>query len=236
MRSLDRIAQTNRWLGRSLAEKLTVGLGLLAVDLTQPPLATAPAILAVLTLLALGAARIPARVWAWGLAAPMGFSATGSIALLFPVDQTHVLAATAVMLRATAGGACLIFIGLTTPAPTLIQGLNRLHIPTEIIDVALLTYRFIFILADQAAAMHHAQTQRMGKATFVKKLRAVGHVAAGLLPRALHQARRMETGLAARNWQGAFPTLSAAPPVSVPGMALAVGVVAGCLAWGKIAW
>jgi cobalt/nickel transport system permease protein len=232
MRSLDRVAQTNRWRGRSLAEKLTLSLGLLAVDLSQPPLVTAPVILAALSILALGAARIPFRVWTWGLAVPLGFSATGAIPLLFPWDIAHGLNACAVMLRALAGGACLIFLGLTTPAPVLIQGAQRLKIGQEIADIALLTYRFIFILTEQALAMHHAQTARMGQATARKRIRSVGIVIACLLPRALHHARRLEIGLAARNWQGAFPTLTPPAPISPAGMILAVGVVGSCLAWG----
>lgn len=234
MHTLDQVAQSNAWRTRPLAEKLILSCGLLMVDLTQPPVTTAPLIVLVLSILALGFAHIPPKVWGWGLAAPFGFAATGTIPMLFPLDLAHLMAGLEVILRALAGGACLIFLGLTTPIPRLIQAARRVGLSPELAEVALLTYRFIFLLADEAAAMHHAQTARMGRATAMKRLRSVGLIIARLLPRALHRAKRLELGLAARNWQGAFPTLSPAPAMTPSGMALSVGVVLAVLGWGMI--
>ena len=60
-------------------------------------------------------------------------------------------------------------------------------------------------------------------------------VIANLLPRAMARARRMETGLAARGWQGGMRVLTQRRPVSVGMVVLvlvlqvAVGVAA---TWG----
>ena len=68
-------------------------------------------------------------------------------------------------LRAIAATTCLVFLSLTTPAADLLAGLRRLGLPAELVEIALLTYRFIFLIGESAIAMTHAQAARLGHAT-----------------------------------------------------------------------
>jgi cobalt/nickel transport system permease protein len=86
-------------------------------------------------------------------------------------------------------------------------------------EIALLTYRFLFLLADTARAMNAAQGGRLGHVGIRSRVRCCGHLAANLLPRALDRARRMEIGLAARGWTGSLAVLSPMRPVSPQGIA-----------------
>ena len=56
------------------------------------------------------------------------------------------------------------------------------------------------------------------------RLRSLGLLLARLLPRALDRARRLETGLAARGWEGEMRVLSDQPALSWPALALIVAV------------
>jgi cobalt/nickel transport system permease protein len=175
---------------------------------------------------ALLGARVPFRAWLACMAAPLGFAVAGALPLAVQVGADGigpapggVALAAALVLRAVAGVSCLAFLALTTPATDLVRGLRRVGLPAEIAEVALLTYRFLFLLAETAAAMDAAQAARLGHAGPWRRLRGLGLLAANLLPRAFDRAHRLEVGLAARGWDGEFRTLAAPAAVSVPAVA-----------------
>lgn len=240
--TIDRAAGLNRWRHRALAEKLLIGLGFLVLAVGLPPWPGAALVAVAMLGFTFAGARVPVRLWLAAVALPLGFLATGSVMLLVQVGpegpalaQDGVAAAAQLCLRAMAATFCLMFLAFTTPAAELIGGLRRLRVPAEIVELALLTYRFVFLLADEAVAMTAAQRARLGHSTRRRWLRSSGMVIANLLPRAMARARRMETGLAARGWQGGMPVLTQRRPVSVGMVVLvlvlqvAVGVAA---TWG----
>ncbi|MDR3440680.1 cobalt ECF transporter T component CbiQ [Telmatospirillum sp.] len=226
MSPIDRVAHLNRWRSRPLSEKALLTFGMLLLDVTLPPYPTALTVAIVMTLAALAGARVPIRVWLACAAAPTGFLLAGTLSLLLQVDG-HGLslapggpaAAAGLACRSEAGLACLLFLSLTTPASDLVAGLRRLGVPAEITEMALLTYRFLFLLADTAAAMNAAQAARLGHVGVRRRLRSLGGLIANLLPRALDRARRLEIGLAARGWNGELRVLSRSAPRSLPGLA-----------------
>ena len=239
----DRAAHLNRWRHRSLTEKAVLALGMLGLAVALPPFPAAPLVAAVMTLAALAGARVPPRVWLAAAAAPLGFLLVGAASLLVQVDSGGIglapggaTAAAGLAAHALAGLSCLLFLALTTPATDLIAGLRRLGLPAEIAEVALLTYRFLFLLGDTARAMNDAQAARLGHVGTRRRLRSLGMLIATLLPRALDRARRLEIGLAARGWNGEMRTLSRPTPVSAPGLALVLTVEAATLlagVWGS---
>ena len=167
-------------------------------------------------------------LWVQGLA-PAGFMLTGAMARVgqfdghgFSLSPAGLAAAGGLIARSLAGLACLLFLALTTPATDLMAGLRRLGVPAEIVEIALLMYRFIFLIAGEAMAMDAAQAARLGHATHWRRLRSLGLLLASLLPRAFDRARRLETGLAARGWEGEMRVLRDPPALSYPVLALVV--------------
>lgn len=213
--TLDRAASLSPWRNRALAEKALIGFGFLALALILPPWPGAVLVsLAMLGFTFLGA-RVPLRLWLATAALPLGFLASGSAMLLVNLGvgglgfQPEGLSqAAALVARAMAATFCLMFIAMTTPMADLFGGLRRLRLPGELVELALLTYRFVFLIADEAAAMTAAQRARLGHSSRRRWLRSSAMVIANLLPRALARARRMETGLAARGWQGEMRVLT----------------------------
>jgi cobalt/nickel transport system permease protein len=125
-----------------------------------------------------------------------------------------------------------LFLAFTTPATELIGGLRALRVPAEIVELALLTYRFVFLLADEALAMTTAQRARLGHSSKRRWLTSSAMVIANLLPRAMARARRMETGLAARGWQGEMRVLRPRVSPSRGMVAFVLGVQALVLLLG----
>ncbi|MCR6629064.1 MAG: CbiQ family ECF transporter T component [Magnetospirillum sp.] len=114
------------------------------------------------------------------------------------------------------------------------QGLRRLGLPAEVAEVALTTYRLLFLLQDTAATIHASQQARLGGGSWRRRIRATGLLAAALLPRAMDRAHRLEVGLAARGFDGSLRTLSPMRPGSAAGLAAVAAVlivVGGLGAW-----
>lgn len=240
--TLDRAASLNRWRHRALIEKALIGFGFLALALVLPPWPGAVFVsLAILAFTFFGA-RVPLRLWLATAALPMGFLAIGALMLVIEVGADGVALAPGgvtraaeLAARAMAATFCLMFLAMTTPMADLFGGLRQLGLPAEIVELALLTYRFVFLIADEAAAMTTAQRARLGHSSRRRWLRSTAMVIANLLPRALARARRMETGLAARGWQGEMRVLSPRVPACGRMLALvlaalvAVGLAGGVL-------
>jgi cobalt/nickel transport system permease protein len=229
----DRAANLNRWRSKSLAEKATLALGMLALALLLPPFPAAPVIVAIMTGAALIGARVPPGIWFALAAGPLAFMLTGAAMLTLQIDATGfslapngLAVAAGVIARSSAALSCLLFLALTTPVTDLLAGMRRLGLPVEVTEVALLTYRFIFLLADTAVAMDAAQAARLGHDGFRRRLRSLGMLAANLLPRAMDRARRLEIGLCARGYEGEMRVLSQGATLSVRGMIVVLAVVA----------
>ncbi len=238
--TIDRIAHSNRWRSRSLLEKCALAFGLLAVALAFPPWPTAGAVFGVALAATIGAAGVPWRAWGLAMAAPMGFVLTGAATLLFTVGGDGIGIApnglgeaAALTLRAGAATAAMLTLALTTPATDLVAGLARLRVPADLIELALLIYRFLFLLGDTLATMQAAQEARLGHVGWRRRIRSSGLLAANLFPRALDRAQRMEAGLAARGWSGGpLRVLTPRRPVSAIGLAGVAAVLTALTALG----
>ncbi len=239
--AIDRLSQAGRWRKRAPSEKAALALGLLILALILPPWPGGALVLGAVWGLALGGARLPAGDWLRLNALPLGFVLTGAATLMVEVDShgLHLAAdqgrrAALVVLRAASAASALLLLAATTPAPDLVRGLRRIGLPAEIAEIMLLTWHFLFLLLDQAAAIRTAQEARLGWFGPRRQVRSLGLLIGQLLPRAMERARRLETGLAARGFDGSLPTISTAHPASVPALALILGgqaLLAGVSLW-----
>jgi len=240
MSQLDTVANTNRWRGKSLTEKSLLALGMLAIAVCIPSWQGALLVALLMTAATLLGARVPLRVWWQTLIAPLGFLLVGVIGLALQVDgHLHVAIAPhgielagRLAARALAGVTCLLFLALTTPATHLVAGLRRIGIPAEIAELALLIYRFLFLLTDTAETMHAAQAARLGHSTYRRHLSSLSLLIANLMPRALSRARALEVGLAARGWRGELRVLSPERGISSAGVMIIVVVELLVIAFG----
>ena len=225
MSHFDTVANTNRWRRKSLTEKALLSLGMLVIAVSVPSWHGALLVALIMTAATLLGARIPLHVWWHAMLAPLGFLLIGVVSLALQFDGLHVgLAPHGLELagrlaaRALAGLTCLLFLALTTPATHLVSGLRRLGVPAEIAELALLIYRFLFLLTDTAEHMHSSQAARLGHVTYRRHMRSLGLLIANLMPRSLARARALEIGLAARGWKGELRVLSPAQGISAAGV------------------
>ncbi|MBE1236760.1 cobalt ECF transporter T component CbiQ [Phaeovibrio sulfidiphilus] len=250
MRQLDSVAWTGRWKRRPAAEKLCLCLGVMTVSLAVAGPGGQVLIFALMALLTVGLAGVPFWTWLRALLLPAGFLVLGvltlfvsvgwaegeagggvTLALVPPTDRE---AAVFVGLRSAACVSALVFLALTTPLPALMTLLRRLGVPRDVADVALLMFRFLWLLFHCLETGRRSQTARLGYASRSRWLRSSALLAAGLLPRALDRGTRMDAGLRARGYDGSLATLSSEERPSLlrlGGIAGGVLVLGGVTAW-----
>lgn len=220
MRDIDRLAQTNRWRRVPTGEKLAVTLAALATALASPSLAVQGAILAVMLALALFGAGIPPRDLARAATVPVGFILTGSLAqalqlgapgggfgLSLAPPQTLQLALL-FFLRSLASISALLFLALSTPLTSIIQWLERRGLNPHLADMALVMFRMVWLLLDCLESGEQALKARLGHRNFRGLITSHGLLLAALLPRVLSRGRRLDSGLAARGYEGRLVFLS----------------------------
>lgn len=248
MNAIDVIAHCNAWSGRHPGEKVLLGGGLLLLSLILPPWPGAVLIIAAVSAAALLGARIPLFAFLRVLALPLAFLLSGGavLALSLSLDpggggpavritSESLQNAAAVSLRALAATSATMLIVLTTPLPALIHLARRLRLPEPLIELAFLIYRFTGLTIALAAAGRRAQRNRLGDRDFKTSLRSTGVLAAGLLPRTLARAERLQAGLAARGYDGSLRTLAPDWRMSclfvTATLVLAAGIVLATCVW-----
>ena len=231
MHPIDTSAHSNRWSFQHPLQKLLLAGGTLLLSLLLPPLSAGPIILVGMILLALLGARVPAKTYfrflgvagAFALmgAAPLAVSVGwGADGLELAYSRQGAGTAVHVLLRAWAAVSCLLFLAMTTPLAALVSQLRRLRVPSAIIELMLVIYRMLWMLSDVFQRVRIAQASRLGYCGFRQSCRSTGVLAASLLGRVMNRASRLETGLAARGYQGDLNVLTEDRPMSSRAVAL----------------
>lgn len=229
MHPIDVCAHSNRWSRQHPGQKLLLAGGTLLLSMLLPPLSAEPIILVCMALLAVVVARVPARTYFRFLGMAAAFALIGAVPLAviaswgpsgprLAFSRQGAETATHVLLRALAAVSCLLFLAMTTPLAAVVSWLRRLRVPSEILELMLVIYRMLWLLSDVSHKMRVAQAARLGYCGFRQSCRSTGVLAALLLCRVMNRARRLETGLAARGYQGDLNVLEEDRPMGLGGV------------------
>jgi len=244
VRLIDRNAQTNRWRRIPAGDKAVFAIGMMVVCL----ISSWPAQLAVIVLMLgslVAGARVPPRDVLSCATIPAGFIAASTAAQIitlhfrgavpvFGIAPHELLPAARVALRSFACLTALIWLALTTPLTDIVQLLRGLRLGPEICDIALMMFRFIWLILDCVESGVQSQTNRLGYGTYRSGLKSMGMLLASLLPRVLNRARRLEAGLAARGYTGELRFVRLQRPASRQRQLLILGLLAGVSLLGRM--
>ncbi|MDN5341096.1 cobalt ECF transporter T component CbiQ [Methanoculleus bourgensis] len=233
---LDDVAQVNGLRETSPGLKLFLGLASILLCVSSPGPVAPLLVAAVMSAAVLALAKIPARFYVKLLLVPVSFAAMSTAAILFVTGGGTVLleipglplAVTAdganlalLLLARVFGGMCsLYFIALTTPMTEIFDLLRRLRVPAVLIDLAMLTYRFIFILIEEAGQIYRSQVMRLGYGKFRESVRSFGMLAGALFIRTWESGEALVLAMDARCYDGRLAIPGETRPVSVPALAL----------------
>ncbi|MBD2579873.1 cobalt ECF transporter T component CbiQ [Oscillatoria sp. FACHB-1406] len=226
---LNAYAYTNRLKQLPPQQKLTFALVILSIALVTHPIAQG-LIFVWLSVWIVGYARIPAKIYGRVLFVIMFFLFASLPALIiegvsaaqldriqtnslagvvlgdwyFFISQTGLMRAVEVSMRSLACVSCLLFILFTIPFAELLAIMRRCRVPSLLIDLLLLMYRFIFLFLEVALQLELAQRSRGGYRTRQRWLHSTGLLIGQLVVRSLQRYQQFSLGLAARGFNGNF--------------------------------
>ncbi|MFR4877489.1 MAG: energy-coupling factor transporter transmembrane component T [Ruthenibacterium lactatiformans] len=128
---------------------------------------------------------------------------------------------------AGAGRGGLYFLSLSTPVPELLDALRRARVPEVVGDLAVLIYRYIFILFATFRSMRDAAASRLGYAGPVRSLRTTGRVYGGLLAHSFRRAQACFDAMESRCYDGGIRFLTREKPVRAPHALVCGALTAG---------
>lgn len=171
---------------------------------------------------AIAALRIPIRLVALRLAAPFS-----TVAVLVAI-HTFVTGTTPIFTIALGGwtltakyeglrqgmllGARVLgslsivfLLGIVTPAHRIFQALRGLRISKEWVEIAILMYRYIFVLMDRAGDLADAQRLRLGYTAPRRAMASFASLVGATVVHSFEQARRTNDAMLLRGYRGTMP-------------------------------
>jgi cobalt/nickel transport system permease protein len=112
--------------------------------------------------------------------------------------------AIAVLIRSLASTSALFFIVLTIPAIDLATTCQKIGCPLILIELSLLVYRFIFLLADTAQKIITAQVARGGYRTHKLSMNSLNLLVRQLIQRTAGRYQQLTLGVKARGFEQEF--------------------------------
>jgi cobalt/nickel transport system permease protein len=186
---------------------VAIGLAVLAAAFVQ----SLPVALAALAgaLLLTVVARLPAR-WLLRRLGSLAL-ALGPLVVLLPLVQGAEGGRVALLLAAKAVAIVLLSLVVlgTAPLPTTLHAAQALRLPGTLVQVMLLSYRYLFVLADELDRLRRALRLRGFRARADRHTyRTVGHVVGTLLVRGAERAEGVAHAMRCRGFDGRFRSLS----------------------------
>ncbi|WP_425005608.1 cobalt ECF transporter T component CbiQ [Mycolicibacterium sp. S3B2] len=214
---IDAVAWRSGWRRRSVAEKTVLLGGVVGLTLVLPPWPT----LVLLLALCLGisrSAQVPLTHLGRCLRAPAVFIGLATASTVVAVDTapwrvsvSDQAVAHSVQLggRAIVATVAMVLFASTTPMTMVMTSLRRIGVPIACVEVITVMYRMTFILLESIAVTRDAQAARLGYSTAWRAMNSAGLLTAAVLVRAWAQARRLDAGLAGRDFGVPMPVLDA---------------------------
>ena len=183
---------------------------------------TLPLLLFGLCIGAVAALRIPAKLVAARLAAPLMIVAILVVLQAFVTGTTPIYTFTfagwqltakaeglhqGTLLGARVLGAVsvVLLLSVVTPAHRIFQALRWFGISRNWLEIAILMYRYIFVLMDRVANIAAAQKLRLGYTTRGRALRSFTTLAGATIVHSFEQAERTNDAMRLRGYQGVMP-------------------------------
>lgn len=232
--NLDSVAQQSAFRHIHPGTKLLLALGSLILCLISPSPVVPLISGIVLSLVLIVPGRISPLLYGELLLGPAIFTVMSVIILLFMLGGGDVIwrfspvpwidlsitngavkESTLVLCRVFGCSISLFFIALTTPMTDLFNGMKRIGIPIELIDLMMIVYRYIFIVYDQAVEIWHAQVMRLGYSRPREAVRSFSMLCGMLFISSWIAGEDLIRAMDCRCYDGIIPSLDSAEPVRI---------------------
>lgn len=226
--SIDTAAWDSPWRAQHVGEKALLSVGLVLVALVTPPW-PGSVLVAVTSLVAmLGLARIPVKVVALAMLAPLAFLLLGAVVVaiglgdapsdawfswwLLSIGPDGAAQAANILGHGLSGTLAILVLATTTPMVDLFAWLRSLGVPAALLDIANLTYKALFITLTTVVTGLRAQRMRLGDdprggQRFRRRYRNLASLIGTVALRSWDRANRLNRGLELRGFEDDLKTL-----------------------------
>jgi cobalt/nickel transport system permease protein len=138
--------------------------------------------------------------------------------LLARGDRVHLLglglsveglwAAWNILVKATLGTGTMVLLASTTSITSILQGMQRLRVPSILVSVAGFMVRYGDVIASEMRRMRVARDSRGYQARWLWEARALASSAGTLFIRSYERGERVHLAMLSRGYDGAMPELS----------------------------
>ncbi|MGC8817032.1 MAG: cobalt ECF transporter T component CbiQ [Candidatus Hadarchaeum sp.] len=127
----------------------------------------------------------------------------GSLSLgIFTINQSATLIFLNVLVKSWLCVLAMIALTSTTPFSRLLNGFQRLKMPTVFVMILSFMYRFVFILEDELYRMVRARDARTFKPSWSRSLKTAGNMIGTLFIRSYERGERIYVAMRSRGYQG----------------------------------
>jgi cobalt/nickel transport system permease protein len=153
---------------------------------------------------------------------------------LIHVSSPGLALAALIVLKALAIVTLMLVLWATAPLDSTLKAAHALHVPGLIVQLIVLTYRYVFLLGEELARLRIALRVRgYRNRPNVHSYRTVGHVTGALLIRSYERAERAGQAMRCRGFDGRFRSLAEfhTRPADVARFFAIIVSAAGLLIW-----
>jgi len=123
------------------------------------------------------------------------------------VSESGVLAAWNIVAKGTLGVVSSILLAATTDARDLIVALQRLRVPSLLVEITSFMVRYGDVVADEMRRMRIARESRGFQARHLGHIPVIAHSAGALFIRSYERGERVHLAMLSRGYAGAMPLL-----------------------------
>ena len=150
-----------------------------------------------------------------------------------------LLAGASIVAKGSLGVLAAVILSTTTTAREILRGLERLKLPTVMVQIASFMLRYVNVISDEMERMKIARESRGFIATGIKHWKVIATSAAALFIRSYERGERVHLAMLSRGFDGHLPSLG--NPVvttrqwftalSLPGLALLTSLLFLAIGW-----
>ena len=168
-----------------------------------------PLIVFFLSLVFLLGIRIPPRIILLRLAAPLGIVGAIFFMQIFFYGMAEGLAHGALIMAKVLGAVSLIiFLSMTTPVNKLLNAARWLKVPNTWVEIAMLSYRYSFVLLEDAITIRSAQKVRLGYSSLARSLRSFGELMGSTVIRTYDRSIAIYESMMLRGYNGTMQNIA----------------------------
>jgi len=125
--------------------------------------------------------------------------------LIFDLYREGLLAGAGIVAKGTIGVISAIILSSSTSAREILRGLERLRLPSLMVQIASFMLRYVNVVNDEMERMKVARASRGFEATGIKHWRVLATAAGALFIRSYERGERVHLAMLSRGYSGTLP-------------------------------